>query len=114
MSTKVIKFGGKSLANGSGLSNVLEIISQKNKEEENLVVVVSARGNTTNLLEQILEQARNKKDYSKLKNVVKQINSDYVKLYDLMYKDYDIDRPETPSVTVDTFLKKRTFILFFI
>ncbi|MFD0963539.1 bifunctional aspartate kinase/homoserine dehydrogenase I [Pseudofulvibacter geojedonensis] len=62
---KVIKFGGKSLANGNGLSNVLEIISQKNKEEENLVVVVSARGNTTNQLEQILEQAKNKEDYSK-------------------------------------------------
>ena len=78
MSTKVIKFGGKSLANGNGLSNVLEIISRKNKEEENLVVVVSARGNTTNLLEQILEQAKNKEDYSK---ALEQLKEDQLKPY---------------------------------
>ena len=39
----------------------------------------------------------------KLTKVVDQVNSDYDKLYDLMYKDKAV-KPETPSVTVDSFL----------
>ena len=60
---KVIKFGGKSLANGVGLESVLNIITEKYNNKERLVVVVSARGNTTNQLEEILEIARSKQDF---------------------------------------------------
>ena len=63
MSTIVIKFGGKSLANGTGLNNVLRIIKDKKSVTENLVVVVSARGNTTDQLEELLETAKQKRDY---------------------------------------------------
>lgn len=55
----VLKFGGKSLANGDGLERALTIISSKLKEGEKVVVVVSARGNATDLLEAILEKAKN-------------------------------------------------------
>jgi len=61
MSTIVIKFGGKSLANGTGLDNVLRIIKDKQTNNKKLVVVVSARGNTTDQLEGLLETAKQKK-----------------------------------------------------
>ena len=46
---KVLKFGGKSLSNGSPLDRVLSIISKEHQQSE-LSVVVSARGNSTDLL----------------------------------------------------------------
>mgnify|MGYP003866637927 FL=1 len=60
---KVLKFGGKSLANGVGLKNVLDIISSKVASKEALIVVLSARGNATNELERILDKAKKSQDY---------------------------------------------------
>ncbi|MGJ8738914.1 alpha/beta fold hydrolase, partial [Zobellia laminariae] len=62
---KVLKFGGKSLANGEGLERVLEIISSKVKEGENIAVVLSARAKGTDQLEAILEKAANGENYYK-------------------------------------------------
>ncbi|PQJ79425.1 bifunctional aspartate kinase/homoserine dehydrogenase I [Polaribacter porphyrae] len=63
---KIVKFGGKSLANGKGLENVLKIISDKYKNNEKFIVVASARGNTTNDLELILDRAVSKEEYQVL------------------------------------------------
>jgi len=60
---KVVKFGGKSLANGKGLDCVLNIITTKIKNNEKIAVVVSARGKTTNHLDSILEKAKNSLPY---------------------------------------------------
>lgn len=60
---KIIKFGGKSLANGEGLYKVLEIISSKINAGERIAIVLSARGNSTDLLEQMLEDAKNDESY---------------------------------------------------
>ncbi|ARV16329.1 bifunctional aspartate kinase/homoserine dehydrogenase I [Polaribacter sp. SA4-12] len=60
---KVLKFGGKSLANGKGLENAIEIIASKYKDGIEITVVASARGNSTNELEAILEKAASKKEY---------------------------------------------------
>jgi aspartokinase/homoserine dehydrogenase 1 len=60
---KILKFGGKSLANGKGLENALEIIAEKYNSDEKITVVASARGNTTNDLESILTLAAKKKPY---------------------------------------------------
>ena len=60
---KVLKFGGKSLANGEGIESALEIITGKLYNGEKITVVVSARGNTTDDLEAILEKAAEKKEY---------------------------------------------------
>lgn len=60
---KILKFGGKSLANGKGLKNAIEIISSKYNDGEKIAVVVSARGNSTNQLESILETAATKKEF---------------------------------------------------
>nr|WP_299385003.1 bifunctional aspartate kinase/homoserine dehydrogenase I [Allomuricauda sp.] len=51
---KILKFGGKSLANGDGLENVLSIISERTKANENFAVVLSARGKATDQLEHLL------------------------------------------------------------
>ncbi len=68
---KVLKFGGKSLANGQGLENALEIISDKYKSEEKIAVVVSARGNSVRELDAILQLAKNKQSYQQELNAFK-------------------------------------------
>ena len=55
---KIVKFGGKSLANGKGLESTLAIIASKVARKEKLAVVVSARGKSTDHLESILEKAK--------------------------------------------------------
>ncbi len=62
---KVLKFGGKSLANGDGLNRVLDIITTKVKGGENIAVVLSAREKATNQLEGILKKAAQGKTYTK-------------------------------------------------
>ncbi|TMM56265.1 bifunctional aspartate kinase/homoserine dehydrogenase I [Maribacter algarum] len=62
---KVLKFGGKSLSNGEGIGRVLEIITSKVKEGENIAVVLSAREKGTDQLEAMLEKAAKGKDYIK-------------------------------------------------
>ncbi|WP_370478668.1 bifunctional aspartate kinase/homoserine dehydrogenase I [Tamlana flava] len=54
---KVLKFGGKSLANGKGLETVLSIIEDKVNAGERISVVISARGSATDDLESILNKA---------------------------------------------------------
>ncbi|AWX45235.1 Homoserine O-acetyltransferase [Flagellimonas maritima] len=61
---KILKFGGKSLANGEGLQNVLEIIATRAKAGENFGVVLSARGKATDQLEAMLDLAAKGKDFS--------------------------------------------------
>ena len=58
---KILKFGGKSLAN-DGIEKVIDIIITSHKEP--LSVVVSARGNTTDELEALLEKASRGDDYT--------------------------------------------------
>jgi len=60
---KVLKFGGRSLANDKGIKNAIEIILSKYNNAEKITIVASARGNTTNDLELILEKAAAKKEY---------------------------------------------------
>ncbi|QLE01761.1 bifunctional aspartate kinase/homoserine dehydrogenase I [Galbibacter sp. BG1] len=73
---KVLKFGGKSLANGKGINNVVEIIENKVKEGEKIAVVVSARNNATNELESILETAANNQDYQHLFDAFKKYQTE--------------------------------------
>ena len=60
---KIVKFGGKSMANGKGLEHVLSIIREKVQREEKFAVVASARGNATDELLEILELAKTGGDY---------------------------------------------------
>jgi bifunctional aspartokinase / homoserine dehydrogenase 1 len=62
---KVLKFGGKSLSNGEGLGRVLDVITEKVRQGENIAVVLSAREKATDQLEAILEKAANGEEYIK-------------------------------------------------
>lgn len=62
---KVLKFGGKSLANGEGLGRVLDIVANKVKEGENIAVILSARGKATDQIEALLGKAASGKNYYK-------------------------------------------------
>tara|TARA_R110002051_G_scaffold325678_2_gene430130 strand:- start:46063 stop:49446 length:3384 start_codon:yes stop_codon:yes gene_type:complete len=68
---KILKFGGKSLANGEGLERVLSIISNKVRQGENIGVVLSARAKGTDQLEAILKKAVKGKDYIREFNAFK-------------------------------------------
>ncbi len=59
---KILKFGGKSLSN-KGIPKVIDIIENKISEGDNIAVVVSARGNATDTLEELLNKAANNKTY---------------------------------------------------
>ncbi|TYP75909.1 bifunctional aspartate kinase/homoserine dehydrogenase I [Aquimarina intermedia] len=60
---KILKFGGKSLANGEGINTVLSIIAEHALNKKRIAVVLSARGNATNELEKILDKAAKGYDY---------------------------------------------------
>ncbi|GIM48946.1 bifunctional aspartate kinase/homoserine dehydrogenase I [Capnocytophaga stomatis] len=80
---KILKFGGKSLANGKGLETVLEIVEQKINKGEHIALVVSARGNATDDLLAILEKAT--------------LGESYLLIFEdfkTYQKAYDLDFPE--------------------
>ncbi len=59
---KVLKFGSKSLLNGTSLNNAIEVIKSSNNNYK-VFVVLSARGNTISILKELLEQAVRGEDY---------------------------------------------------
>lgn len=60
---KILKFGGKSLANGKGIKSAIQIIKEKAAQQEDIAVVLSARGNATDELLEMLEKAIRKESY---------------------------------------------------
>ena len=80
---KVLKFGGKSLANGEGINKVLDIIIDKKSKGENIAVVVSARGNATDELEDILTIAAKNGNYKPLLESFKAYQQDIYSTVDL-------------------------------
>ena len=69
---KILKFGGKSLANGKGIQNTMDIIKTKVEAKEKIAIVVSARGNTTDDLEEVIQLAAYKKEYQQKLNQIKE------------------------------------------
>jgi aspartate kinase len=55
---RIYKFGGASVKDASGVKNVAQIIAERGKND--LLVVVSAMGKTTNALEKLISTAYNK------------------------------------------------------
>lgn len=60
---KILKFGGKSLANGTGIKQVITTLEKKYKTEP-VIAVVSARNNATDELLEMLELALKGEDFS--------------------------------------------------
>ncbi len=80
---KIVKFGGKSLSNGEGIDKVIDIIIEKKNKGENIAVVVSARGNATDELEDILTIASKNGNYKPLLNSFKKYQQDKYTSIDL-------------------------------
>ncbi len=79
---KVLKFGGKSLANGEGLNTVISIIENKVNAGEKITVVVSARSSATDDLEDILNKAVKGHPYKEVLQVFKNYQTEPFKEVD--------------------------------
>ncbi|MEO8475217.1 MAG: aspartate kinase [Chryseolinea sp.] len=73
---RVFKFGGASLRNADGVKNVASIIRQQPQQE--LLVVVSAMGKTTDMLERIHELGLAKKDFASTFSTLKNYHAEVV------------------------------------
>ena len=80
---KVLKFGGKSLANGDGLKRVISIIKKKVHDGEKITVVVSARDHATDELESILNKAQKGEPYQEQLEAFKTYQKEPLKTIDL-------------------------------
>ena len=80
---KIVKFGGRSMANGAGLEHVIEIIQNKINNEEKFAVVASARGNATDDLLEILNLARADGDFLEKLEVFKKYQQEPDPEFDL-------------------------------
>jgi bifunctional aspartokinase / homoserine dehydrogenase 1 len=89
---KVLKFGGKSLANGKGLDKVISIIEDKVNEGEKITVVVSARGEATNELEAILKKAVKKESYQEQLEAFKNYQKEVTDKVDLTNEFSTLDK----------------------
>jgi homoserine O-acetyltransferase len=89
---KILKFGGKSLANGKGLDKVISIIENKINEGEKITVVVSARGEATNELEAILKKAVNKESYQEQLEAFKNYQREVTDKVDLTDEFLTLDK----------------------
>ena len=76
MYIKIFKFGGASLKDATGVRNVASIISSQ--PAQNLLVVVSAMGKTTNMLEGIIKLFKTGKDYNVGLNELKKYHQEIV------------------------------------
>lgn len=70
---KIIKFGGKSLATLHENDNLFQII-EKHSNLSALIIVVSAIGNTTDLLLELLQKAKNQLPYNDTLEELKKLN----------------------------------------
>lgn len=68
---KVLKFGGKSL-DDSGIDKVIDIAIKQAKKEQ-VSLVVSARGNTTDDLESLIEKAISERITNRISKPLKYI-----------------------------------------
>ncbi|CAH8282568.1 aspartate kinase [Mariniflexile fucanivorans] len=89
---KVLKFGGKSLANGEGLNTVISIIENKVNEGEKITVVVSARSSATDDLEDILNKAVKGHPYKEILQVFKNYQTEPLKNVDFSAEFSTLDK----------------------
>lgn len=74
---KIFKFGGASIKDASGVKNITEVL--KITSEKDLVIVVSAMGKTTNLLEKVIAEYLND-DPAKCKEYVSEFKEYHLEI----------------------------------
>jgi aspartate kinase len=81
---RVYKFGGASVKDAAGIRNLLKIVLE---EKDNLVIVISAFGKTTNALEKVLKAWLSGDD--KYKNILEEICIYHLSIADELFKRDD-------------------------
>ena len=99
---KVFKFGGASIKDASSIKNILEIIS--NYSNDNLLIVVSAMGKTTNALEKVVENYF--KNKSELKSSILEVLKFHIDICNELFPKNHLIFSEINSI----FQKINTFI----
>ena len=99
---KVFKFGGASIKDASSIKNILEIIS--NYSNDNLLIVVSAMGKTTNALEKVVENYF--KNKSELKSSILEVFNFHIDICNELFPKNHLIFSEINSI----FQKINTFI----
>lgn len=90
---KVFKFGGASLRNAAGVRNVASII--QSQIPGNLLVIVSAMGKTTDMLERILTLASAQQDFSPALTSLREYH--YLTI-DALFKEAGVVRTEVDAI----------------
>lgn len=98
---KVFKFGGASVKDAEGVKNVSSIIARHSNEQ--LLVVISAMGKTTNALEEVINAWWNKDDY---RSPLMRIEKYHI---DIINDLFEGSHPITEEVE-NLFLKLRIFL----
>ena len=99
---KVYKFGGASIKDASSIKNILEIIS--NYSNDNLLIVVSAMGKTTNALEKVVENYF--KNKSELKSSILEVLNFHIDICNELFPKNHLIFSDINSI----FKKINTFI----
>jgi aspartate kinase len=97
MDLKVFKFGGASVKDEDGVSNVVNILNSYKKEK--ILTVVSATGKTTNALERVVDSYFNQKGDAD--EQLQKIKDDHIKIMDSL----GILNEETFADLSDTFVE---------
>lgn len=100
---KVFKFGGASVKDAASVKNVAEIIHHHGSPTE-LLVVVSAMGKTTNLLEKIVEAFLEKKDHTELVN---QFSSYHLEIVNKLFLS-----PQSIEAQIKTYVEELNHLLY--
>ncbi|UXP32964.1 aspartate kinase [Reichenbachiella agarivorans] len=99
---KVFKFGGASVKDADSVKNVAEVIKMFSNDE--LVVVVSAMGKTTNHLEELVQLYYDRQNWKDKLNWIKNFHIDISK--NLFNKDHDIfERIESIFEGIEEYLE---------
>lgn len=84
-----MKFGGTSIANGKNMCNVSNIIKDNVKKGNEIVVVVSALANITNLLIEKAEKLKNGNE-KEIQEFIKKLVEKHVKVIDVAIKNTNL------------------------
>jgi aspartate kinase len=93
---KVFKFGGASVRDAQSVLNVVDLIKKYNNEQ--LVVVVSAMGKTTNKLESLFEAFKNKDKLCFLKEA-QELKSFHLSICNDLFEGQELKNIETQIIT---------------
>ena len=79
---RVFKFGGASVKDAEGVKNLVKVLNETGHED--MLIVVSAMGKTTNTLERVIQNYFD--NYSELKNSLQEIHTSHNEILSQLFK----------------------------